>query len=206
VFCGSSPGNDPAYLAAARATGTELARAARATGTELARRGLTLVYGAGSVGLMGAVADAALAAGGSVVGVIPEHLMGVEVDHRGLTELHVVESMHARKALMAQRSDAFVALPGGFGTIEEVVEILTWSQLGLHRKGVQLGLHRKGVGFLDVAGYYTPLLRFFQQAVAAGFVREANLTLYEADSEIGPLLDALARWEPVTTTKWAQRT
>jgi len=186
VFCGSSPGNDPAYLAAARATGTELAR-----------RGLTLVYGAGSVGLMGAVADAALAAGGSVVGVIPEHLMGVEVDHRGLTELHVVESMHARKALMAQRSDAFVALPGGFGTIEEVVEILTWSQLGLHRKGV---------GFLDVAGYYTPLLRFFQQAVAAGFVREANLTLYEADSEIGPLLDALARWEPVTTTKWAQRT
>lgn len=186
VFCGSSPGNDPAYLAAARATGTELAR-----------RGLTLVYGAGSVGLMGAVADAALAAGGSVVGVIPEHLMGVEVDHRGLTELHVVESMHARKALMAQRSDAFVALPGGFGTIEEVVEILTWSQLGLHRKGV---------GFLDVAGYYTPLLRFFQQAVAAGFVREANLTLYEANSEIGPLLDALARWEPVTTTKWAQRT
>lgn len=186
VFCGSSPGNDPAYLAAARATGTELAR-----------RGLTLVYGAGSVGLMGAVADAALAAGGSVVGVIPEHLMGVEVDHRGLTELHVVESMHARKALMAQRSDAFVALPGGFGTIEEVVEILTWSQLGLHRKGV---------GFLDVAGYYTPLLRFFQQAVAAGFVREANLTLYEANSDIGPLLDALARWEPVTTTKWAQRT
>lgn len=186
VFCGSSPGADPAYVAAARATGTELAR-----------RGLTLVYGAGSVGLMGAVADAALAAGGDVVGVIPEHLMGVEVDHRGLTELHVVESMHARKALMAERADAFVALPGGFGTFEEVLEILTWSQLGLHRKAV---------GFLDVAGYYAPLLRFFQQAVDAGFVREANLTLYDSDAEIGPLLDRLACWEPVTTTKWQERT
>ncbi|QQS02211.1 MAG: TIGR00730 family Rossman fold protein [Austwickia sp.] len=186
VFCGSSEGADPAYLAAARATGTELAR-----------RGLTLVYGAGSVGLMGAVADAALAAGGEVVGVIPEHLMGVEVDHRGLTELHVVPSMHARKALMAERADAFLALPGGFGTFEEVLEILTWSQLGLHRKGV---------GFLDVAGYYAPLLRFFEQAVAAGFVREANLTLYDADSDVGALLDRLARWEPVTTTKWQERT
>lgn len=186
VFCGSSEGADPAYLAAARATGTELVR-----------RGLTLVYGAGSVGLMGAVADAALAAGGEVVGVIPEHLMGVEVDHRGLTELHVVPSMHARKALMAERADAFLALPGGFGTFEEVLEILTWSQLGLHRKGV---------GFLDVAGYYAPLLRFFEQAVAAGFVREANLTLYDADSDVGALLDRLARWEPVTTTKWQERT
>ena len=186
VFCGSSPGTDPAYLAAAHATGTELAR-----------RGLTLVYGAGSVGLMGAVADAALAAGGSVVGVIPEHLMGVEVDHRGLTELHVVPSMHARKALMAERADAFLALPGGFGTFEEVLEILTWSQLGLHRKGV---------GFLDVAGYYAPLLRFFEQAVAAGFVRAANLTLYDADSDVGALLDRLAQFQPVTTSKWQDRT
>lgn len=186
VFCGSSPGTDPAYLAAAHATGTEIAR-----------RGLTLVYGAGSVGLMGAVADAALAAGGSVVGVIPEHLMGVEVDHRGLTELHVVGSMHARKALMAERSDAFLALPGGFGTFEEVLEILTWSQLGLHRKAV---------GFLDVAGYYAPLLAFFRSAVAAGFVRQANLTLYDADADVAALLDRLARWEPVTTTKWQERT
>ena len=157
AFCGSRPGADPAYL-----------QAARATGAELARRGLTPVYRPGSVGPMGALADAALAGGGAVVGVIPEHLMGIEVDHRGLTELHVVPSMHARKALMAQRADAFVALPGGIGTFDEVLEVLTWSQLGLHRKGV---------GFLDVAGYYTPLLRFFQQAVAAGFVREANLTL-----------------------------
>lgn len=186
MFCGSSPGADPAYLAAARATGTELAR-----------RGLTLVYGAGSVGLMGAVADAALAAGGQLVGVIPEHLMGVEVDHRGLSELHVVASMHARKALMAERADAFLALPGGFGTFEEVLEMLTWSQLGLHRKGI---------GFLDVAEYYAPLLRFFRQAVEAGFVRETNLTLYESDPDVGVLLERLARWEPMTTAKWQQRT
>ena len=186
VFCGSRPGADPAYL-----------QAARATGAEIARRGLTLVYGAGSVGLMGAVADAALAGGGAVVGVIPEHLMGIEVDHRGLTELHVVPSMHARKALMAQRADAFVALPGGIGTFEEVLEVLTWSQLGLHRKGV---------GFIDVAGYYAPLLGFFGDAAAAGFINPATLGLYEVDTDIGALLDRLARGEPTTSSAWAERT
>jgi uncharacterized protein (TIGR00730 family) len=174
VFCGSSPGNDPRYL-----------EAARATGRLLAARGLGLVYGGGSVGLMGAVADAALAAGGQVIGVIPEVLAIRELAHRSLTTLHVVASMHERKALMAELSDGFVALPGGMGTLEELSEVLTWAQLGLHRRPI---------GLLDVAGYYRPLATFFDQAVSAGFLRPNHRRLLLVGEEPAALLDALAAW------------
>jgi uncharacterized protein (TIGR00730 family) len=174
VFCGSSPGNDPRYL-----------EAARATGRLLAERGLGLVYGGGSVGLMGAVADAALAAGGEVIGVIPQVLAIRELAHRSLTTLHVVGSMHERKALMAELADGFVALPGGMGTLEELSEVLTWAQLGLHRRPV---------GLLDVAGYYRPLAQFFDQAVTAGFLRPAHRQLLLVGEAPGPLVDALTAW------------
>jgi uncharacterized protein (TIGR00730 family) len=174
VFCGSSPGHDPRYL-----------EAARATGRLLAARGLGLVYGGGSAGLMGAVADAALAAGGEVIGVIPQVLQIRELAHRSLTTLHVVGSMHERKALMAELSDGFVALPGGMGTLEELSEVLTWAQLGLHARPV---------GLLDVAGYYRPLVQFFDQAVSAGFLRPVHRRLLLVGEEPGALLDQLAAW------------
>ena len=174
VFCGSSPGNDPRYL-----------EAARSMGRLLAGRGLGLVYGGGSVGLMGAVADAALAAGGEAIGVIPRVLQVRELAHRSLTTLHVVGSMHERKALMAELSDGFVALPGGMGTLEELSEVLTWAQLGIHARPV---------GLLDVAGYYRPLATFFDQAVTAGFLRPAHRRLLLVGEEPGPLLDDLAAW------------
>lgn len=151
VFCGSSSGRQPVY-----------AEVARALGAALAGAGWTLVYGGGRVGLMGAVADAALAAGGDVIGVIPETLARREVAHTGLTQLHRVDGMHARKALMAQISDAFIALPGGFGTLDELCEILTWAQLGLHAKPTLL---------LDVQDYFAPLMQFFERAVDEGFIR-----------------------------------
>lgn len=150
LFCGSSPGHRPAY-----------AEAARAIGEAVARRGHGLVYGGGNVGLMGIAADAALACGGEVVGVIPESLMAREIGHAGLTALHVVPSMHARKALMADLADAFIALPGGFGTFEELFEVVTWAQLGLHAKPC---------GLLDVDGFYGPLLRFVDHATTEGFI------------------------------------
>jgi len=174
VFCGSSPGHDPRYL-----------EAARTMGQTLARRGLGLVYGGGSVGLMGAVADAALAAGGEVIGVIPEVLQIRELAHRSLTTLHVVGSMHERKALMAELSDGFVALPGGMGTLEELSEVLTWAQLGLHARPI---------GLLDVAGYYQPLADFFDRAVGAGFLRPAHRALLLVGHEPGALLDRFAAW------------
>jgi uncharacterized protein (TIGR00730 family) len=174
VFCGSSPGHDPRYL-----------EAARLMGRALAERGLGLVYGGGSVGLMGAVADAALAAGGQVTGVIPQVLQIRELAHGGLTALHVVGSMHERKALMAELSDGFVALPGGMGTLEELSEVLTWAQLGLHARPV---------GLLDVAGYYQPLIRFFDQAVEAGFLRPAHRRLLLSGDQPAAILDALAAW------------
>jgi uncharacterized protein (TIGR00730 family) len=174
VFCGSSPGHDPRYL-----------EAARDTGRLLADRGLGLVYGGGSVGLMGAVADAALAAGGEVIGVIPEVLQIRELAHRSLTRLHVVGSMHERKALMAELSDGFVALPGGMGTLEELAEVLTWAQLGLHARPV---------GLLDVAGYYRPLAEFFDRAVGAGFLRPAHRQLLLVDDQPGALLDRFVAW------------
>src|SRR5512140_2299313 len=151
VFCGSSVGRNPRYV-----------EAARRVGVALARRGIGLVYGGASVGLMGAVADAALEAGGEVVGVIPKALQLRELAHARLTTLHVVASMHERKAKMAELADGFVALPGGMGTLEEFAEILTWAQLGLHAKPS---------GLLDVGGYYAPLIQFFDRAVVEGFVR-----------------------------------
>jgi hypothetical protein len=176
VFCGSSPGRRPAFASAA----AEL-------GTRLARDGVGLVYGGGSVGLMGTVADAALAAGGEVVGVIPNVLSEKEVAHRGLTRLHVVRSMHERKALMAEMSDAFVALPGGFGTLDELFEAITWGQLGIHRKPI---------GLLDVEGYFASLVSFVDRAVEEGFVRPAYRGLFVRSETVDGLLGALARHEP----------
>lgn len=182
VFCGSSPGHSPAYLAAAGAMGRELAG-----------RGLGLVYGGGRTGLMGAVADAALAAGGQVLGVIPRGLQVREVAHAGVTELRVVGSMHERKAAMAERADAFVALPGGMGTLEETAEALTWSQLGIHAKPV---------GLLDVAGYWAPLTGFLDHAVAEGFLRPDHRALCLVAGAPGALLDRLAAWEAPPGERW----
>jgi uncharacterized protein (TIGR00730 family) len=176
VFCGSSPGTDPRYLEAAR----EMGRA-------LARRGLGLVYGGGSVGLMGAVADAALEAGAEVIGVIPQVLQIRELAHKRLTTLHVVGSMHERKALMAELSDGFVALPGGMGTLEELAEVLTWAQLGLHARPC---------GLLDVAGYYDPLVAFFDRAVEAGFLRPAHRRILLTGPTPASLLDQFQAFIP----------
>jgi uncharacterized protein (TIGR00730 family) len=185
VYCGSSAGASPAYAAAA----AELGR-------ELAGRGIGLVYGGGNVGLMGAVADAALAAGGAVVGVIPEALVAREVAHGGLTELHVVASMHDRKALMAELADAFVALPGGLGTLEELFEILTWAQLGLHRKPS---------GLVNVAGYYDGLVSFLAHAVDERLLRPEHAELLLVDERPAPLLDRLATATPPVLPKWIDR-
>ena len=171
VFCGSRPGRRPEYL-----------EAARSLGAELARRGLTLVYGGANIGLMGAVADAALAGGGRVVGVLPDVLKGREIAHPGLTELHLVDSMHTRKAMMAARADAFIAMPGGVGTFEELFEITTWAQLGLHQKPV---------GLLDVADFYAPLLALMRRAVDEGFVPEARAQPFVSDPSPTALLERL---------------
>ena len=176
VFCGSRDG-----------TRTQYAASARQMGEALARRSIGLVYGGGGIGLMGILADAALSAGGDVVGVIPEALMGREVAHGGLTDLRVVASMHERKALMAEISDAFVALPGGFGTLEEFCEALTWAQLGIHRKPC---------GFLNVEGFFDPLLSFFDHAVRERFVSPDHRSLVVVEEDPERLLDALSRWEP----------
>jgi len=184
VFCGSSPGARPAYR-----------HLARALAGELLARGLGLVYGGASVGLMGEVATAMLEGGGEVIGVIPRALVDREVAYQALTDLRVVGSMHERKALMAELSDGFVALPGGFGTLEELFEVLTWGQLGLHGKPC---------GLLNVDGYYDPLLSFLQHAHREGFVRAKHLELVLADSEPAGLLDALERFQPPSVTKWLE--
>ncbi len=171
VYCGSKSGSRPSFTAAA----AELGR-------QLAQRDIGLVYGGASVGLMGTVADATLAAGGEVIGVIPGDLFADEVAHAGLTELHVVDSMHARKALMSELSDAFIALPGGFGTIEEVVEAVTWTQLGIHRKPVAL---------LDVDGYFHHLIRFLDRAVDDGLLRPDMRLLMGCDDDPGRLIERL---------------
>jgi hypothetical protein len=176
VFAGSSVGARPDYAGAAR----ELA-------AELVRRKLGLVYGGGSVGLMGVLADAALAHGGEVIGVIPRGLATRELAHTGLTEMRVVESMHERKALMASLVDGFIALPGGLGTFEETLEVLTWSQLGIHRKPV---------GVLNVARYFDGLLRMLAHAVGEGFVRREYLALLLFADTSAALLDAVAAWQP----------
>ena len=176
VFCGSSPGMRAAY-----------AEGARALGVELVRRGIGLVYGGGSVGLMGAVADAVLSAGGEVIGVIPGPLATREIAHPNVTEMRVVSSMHERKATMASLVDGFIALPGGLGTLEETLEILTWSQLGIHRKPVAL---------LNLEGYYDGLLRFLTHAVREGFIRPEYVALMLFADTAAELLDLLAAWRP----------
>ena len=173
VFCGSSDGDAPIFR-----------DVAAHVGRELAGRGIGLVYGGGRVGCMGALADAALAAGGEVIGVIPEALAAREVAHRELSALHVVGSMHERKALMAALSDAFLALPGGFGTLEELFEAITWRQLGYHAKPCAV---------LNVAGYYDPLLKFCDDAVAAGFVRPSDRDDIASGDDVAGMIDALRR-------------
>lgn len=185
VFCGSSPGSQPEY----RACAEELA-------TELTRRNIGLVYGGGNVGLMGAIADSVLKAGGEAIGVIPEHLMTREIGHQQLTKLHIVHSMHERKALMADLSDAFIALPGGFGTFEEFFEVLTWSQLGLHVKPC---------GIINVLDYYMPLLRMLDHAVQERFLKSQNRALVLSRNTPTELLQALEEWRPVHVDKWLDR-
>ncbi|HEX8831567.1 MAG TPA: TIGR00730 family Rossman fold protein [Longimicrobium sp.] len=182
VFCGSSAGNRPVY-----------AEAARATGRALAERGIGLVYGGGNVGLMGEVADAVLAAGGEVIGVIPRQLMEREVGHGGLTTLEVVGTMHERKARMADLADGFVALPGGFGTLDELCEVLTWSQLGIHAKPC---------GVLNVDGYFDTLLALFDHAVGEGFVRPPHRALVLQAGEPGELLARMEGFSAPLTEKW----
>lgn len=182
VYCGSNHGNDPAFTDAA----VEL-------GTLLAHRGIGLVYGGGKVGLMGEVADAVLAGGGTVTGVIPRHLWEKEVGHDGLTELLIVDSMHERKLAMADRADAFIAMPGGVGTFEELFEAITWTQLGIHDKPV---------GLLDVAGFYGPLLAFLDGTVDAGFLQPGHRQMIVDAPAPAAVLALLAAWEPVTVSKW----
>lgn len=185
VFCGSSSGTRP-----------EFEDAAVALGRLMAERGLELVYGGASVGLMGSVADAVLATGGRVTGVIPEALVAKEIAHPGLTELRVVASMHERKAAMAELADAFVALPGGYGTLEETFEMITWTQLGLHHAPV---------GLYDIDGFFDHLGRFLDHAVAEGFVKPAHRDLVLVDDDPGRLLDRVARFEAPVVPKWIDR-
>jgi uncharacterized protein (TIGR00730 family) len=185
VFCGSSPGRIVEY-----------ADAAADLGRLLAQRGLETVYGGASVGLMGAVADGALTAGGRVIGVIPTRLVEHEIAHAGLTELRIVETMHERKALMAELSDAVIALLGGTGTLDELFELFTWSQLGLHRKPL---------GLLDVAGYWQPLLVFLHHAVNERFLRAEHLDTLLVEQHPAALLDRLASHEHRAFDKWLDR-
>lgn len=184
VFCGSSAGVDPRYR-----------NAAERLGAFLAERGHGVVYGGGRVGLMGALANAALAAGGRVIGVIPEALVAREIAHTGLTELHVTTGMHARKARMLELADAFVAMPGGFGTLDELFEILTWSQLGIHAKPI---------GLLNLAGYFDPLVRFLDHAVDRGFVRAEHRDLLPVAEDPVLLLDLMARQTTPRVPKWTE--
>jgi uncharacterized protein (TIGR00730 family) len=182
VYCGSSFGAHPAYLEATQT----LART-------FAKQGIRVVYGGASVGLMGALADATLEAGGQVVGVIPQQLVDREIAHKGLTELHVVSTMHERKALMAQLSDAFVALPGGAGTLEELIEIYTWSQLGLHAKPM---------GVVNVHGYYDGLAALLDHAVQEGFLRPQHRAALQTAATPAELLERFVGWRPATVGKW----
>jgi uncharacterized protein (TIGR00730 family) len=185
VFCGASTGTNPAYR-----------EAAIALGQALAERKLTLVYGGGAVGLMGIVADAALAAGGEVIGIIPQSLKDKEIGHSGLTRLEVVDGMHARKARMAELSDAFIALPGGLGTLEELFEVWTWGQLGYHGKPL---------GLLEVNGFYDKLTSFLDHIVGEGFVRGQHRDMLQMSESPQTLLDALDAWQPSVAPKWAEQ-
>jgi len=185
VFCGSNPGLNPAYAASAR----ELGRA-------IATRGLGLVYGGGHVGLMGIVADAAMRAGAEVIGIIPETLMQRELGHGAITELRVVATMHERKAMMADLADGFIVLPGGIGTLEEAVEAFTWTQLGIHDKGLV---------FLNTAQYWERLGAVFDHMVAEGFLHPKHRDMVTLAADPGAALDALEEFSPVAVEKWARR-
>lgn len=185
VFCGSSPGAGPDFT-----------RAARELGAELAARRWGLVYGGARVGLMGALADAVLAGGGEAIGVIPASLVEREVAHEGLTALEVVDSLHQRKLRMAELADGFVALPGGMGTLDELFEVLTWAQLGLHAKPV---------GVVNVGGYFDSLLAHLDHTVERRFVRPEHRDLVLAEGEPAALLDALTAWTPRPVEKWLDR-
>jgi uncharacterized protein (TIGR00730 family) len=185
VFCGSSAGTRDIYQ-----------QAAETVGQLLCQRGIELVYGGGHVGLMGVVADACLNEGGRVIGVIPQALADKEVAHTGLTELRIVGSMHERKAVMADLSDAFVSLPGGFGTWEEFFEVLTWAQLGIHRKAC---------GVLNVNGYYDPLIEMADLALSEGFLREGHRDLLLSDADPERLLDRLSSYAAPAVDKWGSR-
>jgi uncharacterized protein (TIGR00730 family) len=185
VFCGSRQGLDPAYTKAARSLGTMLAEA-----------NIRLVFGGGHVGLMGVISNAALEAGGDVIGVIPRSLVERELAHAGLTDLRIVGSMHERKALMSDLSEGFITLPGGTGTLEEFFEVLTWAQLGEHEKPC---------GLLNVAGYYDPLLAVFDHMIDKGFLSESNRALVLVESEPERLLWGLERYQPLKTAKWIDR-
>lgn len=182
VFCGSSLGNDPEFV-----------RAAESLGRTLAARNIRLVYGGGNIGLMGVLADAVMNAGGKVTGVIPQALVDKELAHHGITELRVVHSMHARKALMAELSEGFIALPGGFGTLEEFCEILTWAQLGLHRKPF---------GLLNVSGFYDHFLSFLDHVVESRLLRAQHRKLILDSADVDSLLNRLTSWKPAPFGKW----
>ena len=182
VFCGSSSGARESYAAGA----TSLAR-------HLVANGIAIVYGGGKVGLMGKLADAALEAGGEIIGIMPQALVDKEVSHPRLSDLRIVASMHERKALMAELSDAFIALPGGYGTLEEFCEVLTWTQLGLHRKPC---------GLLNIDGYYDHLLSLFDHAVAERFLKPAHRQIVLSDSRPESLVKRLLEYEPPLLDKW----
>jgi len=185
VFCGSSHGANPAY-----------AEAATNLGGELARRGIALVYGGGNVGLMGVIADAVLAAGGHVIGVIPEALMAKELGHIGIQDLRVVKTMHERKAMMAELSDGFIAMPGGIGTFEEFFEIVTWAQLGFHAKPCAL---------LNVNGFHDPLLRLVDHAIEEGFVKVSQRRILISDSDAHALLHQMEHQHVPVEPKWIRK-
>ena len=182
VMLGSNPGRRPEY-----------ADAVRGLAATLVEREITIVYGGAAVGAMGLLADAALAAGGEVVGVIPRSLIAAEIAHQGLADLRVVETMHERKAVMVELADGFVALPGGLGTLDELAEVATWAQLGLHEKPI---------GLLDPLGYFDLLMRFLDHAVDERFLRPEHRALILRDRAPGPLLDAMAAWTPAAAEKW----
>lgn len=185
VFCGASPGANPVYR-----------QTAEALGRLLAERGIRLIYGGGAVGLMGVVADAALSAGGEVIGIIPQSLGRAEIGHRGLTRLEVVDTMHTRKARMAELADAFIALPGGLGTLEELFEVWTWGQLGYHAKPL---------GLLEVNGFYRKLGDFLDHLVSERFVRPAHHDMLQIADTPAALLEALRAWQPSVAPKWVDR-
>ncbi len=185
VFCGSSLGLRPAYQ-----------QAAATLGTIIAQRRMNLIYGGSKVGLMGIIADAVLAGGGEVIGVIPEFIDAKEIAHTGLTKLYIVNSMHERKSLMADFSDGFIAMPGGFGTFEEFFEVLTWGQLGLHQKP-----H----GLLNIEGYYDPLLKLVDTAIAQKFIREAHRNLILTSPNPESLLDSMINYQPINIEKWIDK-